>query len=168
MFQYIHNVNAKVEQGRRYLTDVVKLALETEDILDVDGITVIGEQHRVTVHPAVANGVETITTVPVHPKTVGETKEVPTYAVPSTLKVLVRADVEDIAHETAGENQRNWVEATVDVHPIVDSVFADHVKALAFYEELAHQLAQGDDIRNYQGQDALRDQYSNANSRYHG
>lgn len=174
MFQYIHNVNAKVEQGRRYLTDVVKLSLETVDIMeDPDGegtepAVKVGEEYRVKVEPAVADGVETITTVPVHPKTEGVEKEVPTYAVPTTLKVLVRAEPQDIAHETAGENQRNWVEQTVTVHPIVDVTFPEskYTEALAFYEEMAHQLSQGDDIRNLHRSGVVGSQYENNNSRY--
>ena len=154
-FRYFHDVNAKVEEGRRYLTDNLKLALDTNT-----GV------HRVTLYPVVADGEQTITTTPVHPKTVGETKVVPTFIVPTTLKILVRADVNTIEHETAGENQRNWVEATVPVSPIVDESFTNEAEAIAYYAEVEHQLSQGDVVRNYNRANVVRDGYSFYNNRY--
>jgi hypothetical protein len=51
--------------------------------------------------------------------------------------------------------------------PIVDNTLADLNSALKFYSELAHQLSQGDVIRNYNLSGVtLRDSYNSNNSRY--
>ena len=154
MFKFIKNVNANVEEGRRYLTNVVTT----------------GGDHRVTLFPAVSNGTEVITPVAVHPKLPSDMTPVTvdTYTVPSTLKILVRADVEDLDYEEAGGNVRNWVEATVPVSAIVDETFTNLNTAIAYYEEVAHQLEQGDKVRNYRRSDvSLRDMYNSDNSRSH-
>lgn len=174
LLQYVHDVNAKVEQGRRYLSDVVQVKLEKVTIPAVkDGETVVKpayDVHRVTAYPAIQTGEQSITTVPVHPKTEGVTKTVPTYGVPETLKVLVRLAPNEIKQDTAGAYANNWTEQVVEVHPIVLNDFpeAEFEKAQDFYEEVIHQLFQGDDIRNYglSGQ-TLRNRYADDNSRSH-
>jgi hypothetical protein len=159
MYKFIKNVNANVEEGRRYLTDVVKLELAPD-----------GANFKVTLHPAVASGTEVITPVAVHPKLPSQMVPVtvPTYTVPDTLKVLVRAEPENLDYEEAGGNVRNWVETTVTVYPIVSEVFTNFDVATAYYEEVAHQLEQGDKVRNYRRSDVvLRDMYNTGNSRSH-
>ena len=159
MYKFIKNVNANVEEGRRYLTDVVKLELAPD-----------ASNFRVTLYPAVISGTEVITPVAVHPKLPSQmvAKTVPTYTVPATLKILVRAEPENLDYEEAGGNVRNWVEATVTVTPIVDEIFTNFNTATAYYEEVAHQLEQGDRVRNYNRPDvALRNMYNSGNSRSH-
>lgn len=50
---------------------------------------------------------------------------------------------------------------------LVDEPFTDLKKAIKFYEEMAHQLAQGDVIRNYNlAQHTRRNPYDNDGNRY--
>lgn len=156
MFKYIHDVNPRVEDDLKYLTDVVKLEMVK-----------VGEEYTVTVHPAVMNGSEIVDSVPVHPKTVSEKVEVPTYTVPDTLKVLVRKSVSEIEQDTAGANHNNWFEKEIVVSPIIQETFALEEDAVKYYDMVAGQLAEGDVLRNLPVPgSALRDSYDSHNSRY--
>lgn len=132
LLKYVHNVNANVEEHRKYLTDVVEVKLE-----DVAG------KYRVTAFPVVPNGMQTVTVQPVHPKTEVTTKQVPTYAVPAKLKTIVRN-----FDPTKGDyDSHNWEEQEVNVSAIVDETLDTAEQAIAFYNELEHQLSQGDVIK---------------------
>lgn len=132
LLKYVHNVNANVEQHRRYLSDVVEVKLQ--DVVD---------KYRVTAYPVVPNGMETVTVPPVHPKTEAVTKQVPTYVVPATLKTLVRT-----FDPTKGDyDSHNWAPQEVTVTAIVDETLDTVEAAIAFYNELEHQLSQGDVIK---------------------
>lgn len=130
--QYVHNVNANVEENLRYLTDVIKVSVEE-----------VAGKFRVTAFPVVPNGVETITQFPVHPATEAVTKQVATYEVPEELPVLVKG-----FDPTGGDyDSHTWEEILIPVSAIVDETFADIKPALKYYEEIVHQLYQGDIIK---------------------
>lgn len=137
MFKYIHDINAKVEDGRRYLTDVVKLEMKPKD-----------DKFLVTAEPAVQIGEESIMTVPVHPKTVSEPKIVPTYGTPTKLKVLVRKGTDEIVQDMSNGNHSNWEEKEVDVSPIVYEIFDTEEMAAEFYDKVADQISEGDELRH--------------------
>lgn len=137
MFKYIHDVNAKVEQSPRYLTDVVKLEMKPVD-----------DKFVVTVHPAVATGVENTMSIPVHPKTESLEIQVPTYSVPEKLTALVRKDVSEIKQDTSNGNHSNWEEVEIEVSPIIHEEFEDEADSIKFYHSIALQLAEGDILRH--------------------
>lgn len=155
MFKYIHNIDAYVEDGIKYLTDVVKVSMEE-----------VGEEFVVSAYPAIQTGVETVNSVPVHPKTVSEEIEVPVYAVPTTLKVLVRVSPFLAEQDTSNGNHNNWKEKEVTVTPLVLEKFEEESDAIAFYESVAGQLAEGDALRHLPHNKPLRSTYDAHNGRY--
>lgn len=156
MFTYVHGINAKVEENRRYITDSVRVSI-VED----------AGTHTVLVEPVVVDGEETITVPPVHPKTEAESKVVPTYAVPTELPVLVRKDALEIEHETAGDNVNNWEEVIIPVSPILSEDFTDEALAIKFYHEVILQLSEGDQLRHLPSARAMQSAYDRDNSRSH-
>lgn len=156
MFTYVHDVNAKVEEQRRYLTDSVMVSI-VED----------GAEHVVKVENVVVDGEEQVTIPPVHPKTEAVTKMVPTYAVPTELPVLVRKDALEIDSEPAGDNVRNWEEITVPVSPILEERFTDEELAIKFYHEVILQLSEGDQLRHLPSARVMQSAYDRDNSRSH-
>lgn len=156
MLKYIHNINAHVEDGVRYLTDVVRVKMEK-----------VGEAFVVTAHPAVQVGVETIQTVPVHPDTESVALEVPVYDVPATVKRLVRAETVDLEQDTSNNPSNNWREEEVTVSPLVEESFVLESDAVRYYEAVAGQLAEGDQLRHLPvpGKE-LRVSYDAQHSRY--
>ncbi|QPX71699.1 hypothetical protein [Bacillus phage SP8] len=167
LFKYIHDVNAKVEEGRRYLSDVVRVALDKEETKDPDTQEVLSTAYRVTAYPVVQVGEEEVPYIPVHPKTAepGQKVTVPVYDVPEELPILVRGRNPEA---TGDYDDHIWVTEMVKVSPIVDEVFGedDFEKARLYYEDVAAQLAEGDDIRHYFRKDLAREAGHYSVSRY--
>lgn len=151
MFKYIHIANANVEENERYLSDVVRVTMEEDQ---ADG------KFRVVAFPVVQDGVETVQVPPVYPETETKTVERPTYAVPTTLTKLVRAQGEEF------EYGHGWTEVEVTVSAIADEKFDTFEEAEKYYVDLEHQLSQGDKIRHVRRNMQLRDSYDTNNSRY--
>ncbi|AYP68629.1 hypothetical protein EalM132_00117 [Exiguobacterium phage vB_EalM-132] len=156
MFTYVHDINAKVEEQRRYLTDSVKVSIVEENDL-----------HVVKVEPVIVDGEETVTIPPVHPKTEAVTKVVPTYKVPEELDVLVRKSVEEIVQDSAHTNHNNWETLTIEVSPILHEEFEDEELAIKFYHEVILQLSEGDQLRHLPSARPMQSAYDKDNSRSH-
>jgi len=164
--QYVHNVNAKVEEGKRYLSDDVKIALDKIDVPEdtENGIAAYSYYH-VTAYPVVQVGTQTQQSVPVHPETVSKTITVPVYDVPATLKYIQRVKN---PNATGDYDAFLLQEVEVAVEPIADEKFdADQLpQALEYYDMLYQQLHEGDDIRHYNRAGDIRKPYDTDNSRY--
>ncbi|WIT25872.1 hypothetical protein [Bacillus phage SPO1L1] len=167
LFRYIHDVNAKVEENKRYLSDVVRVALDKEETKDPTTQEVLSSLYRVTAYPVVQVGEEEVPYIPVHPKTAepGQTVTVPTYDVPEKLPVLVRGRNPEA---TGDYDTHIWVKEEVEVRPLVDEIFGEEEfeKARMYYEDVAAQLAEGDDIRHYHRKDLDREAGHYSVSRY--
>jgi hypothetical protein len=160
--QYVHDVNAYVEEQDRYLTDVIRVSL------DSDG----KGGYLVTASPVVANGTTQVPYVPVEGQTqenevnAGKNVTVPTYTVPAQLTKLVQVENPT---PTGDYDKFIWQEQSVPVHPLVSQDFAgtDLQTATDYYVYILRQLEEGDVIRNYSEYvTGIRDEYSSDNSRY--
>lgn len=161
LMTYVQDVNANVEEKRKYLSDVVQVSLtEVKKLEEVVG-------YQVKAMPAVITGYSEVQVTPVHPKTETVTKSMPVYTVPSTLTIQVRVPVADRKQETANEQVMNWTTKEVTVEPIVTADFSDEISAQNYYEAVIAHLHEGTDIRTVPV-GLVRDSYTDNNSRYPG
>ena len=161
LMTYVHDVNANVEEKRKYLSDVVQVSLEEVKKLE----EVVG--YLVKAMPAVISEYEEVQITPVHPKTETITKSMPKYTVPTKLTVQVRVPVADRKQETANEQVMNWTTEEVVVEPIVIAEFTDEAPAQAYYQAVIAHLHEGTDVRTVPV-GVVRDSYEADNSRYPG